>query len=91
MREPILVQVLNMNQTDIEIFDIGDGDTKLTGEKIHVILDEDWKVFDSVKEPVTGLLRQLIKDYCDRTFNKTQFTMEEKVHYFLLQEKENGS
>lgn len=88
MLSPLPVLTINLNNVDIRISDLNLGPDGIPGEKVYVLLDQQWKIFDMNHEPITGLLAETLIEYCDKTFNKQIFIENELRHYFLLEEIE---
>ena len=86
MLSPLPILSINLNNVDVRISDLNTGPDGFVGEKVYVILDQSWKVFDMNHQPVDGLLQEYIAEYCDKTFQKEVFIEKELRHYFLLEE-----
>lgn len=91
MLSPLPILSINLNNVDVRISDLNTGPEGFVGEKVYVILDQSWKVFDMNHQPVDGLLREYIAAYCDKTFQKETFIERELRHYFLLEEIDHAS
>ena len=86
MLSPLPMFTLTLNDVDVKVSDLNIGPDGFPGEKVYVVLDHSWKVFDMNHQPVDGLLQKYIAEYCDKTFNKQIFIEKELRHYFLLEE-----
>lgn len=87
----IPIFTLNLNNIDIEVSNLTMGPDGIPGEKVYVLLDNTWKVFDMDHQPVDGLLQEYIAEYCEKTFHKQTYVEKELRHYFLLEEIDHES
>lgn len=79
-----------LNETDINVFDLGYDKDSQQGEKIYALIEDGkWQVFDESNLPMTQPLSGKVIEYCKKNFEYPPHTVDSLKHYFLLQELNN--
>lgn len=90
MLNPIPVGSITLNEVDVNVSLMTLGTEAAEGEKVYATLaDDSWKVYDQEDVLVTGVLSDIIVNFCKKTFHKDVIMEKELKLYFILQEKVN--